>query len=428
MKVSIFWFRRDLRLSDNTALIHALNSDNKVQPIFIFDSQIIDELPDDDPRVNFIYQSLDEINKSLIQKGGSIDVRKGNVLDIWADLLSSYDISEVYINKDHEPYAVQRDQQVRDLLSTHNIVLKEYKDQTIFEGNEIVKNDGLPYTVYTPYRNKWMQHFADVDLTTSHSTDLSNLHQHSIDFPSAASLGFRTSLISVRPFDLTTLASYAVNRDRPDKNATSYLGPHLRFGTVSVRQIIEQTAEQSAVFLNEIIWREFFMQILYHFPRVVNSNFKKKYDLIEWRNDESEFEKWCQGKTGYPMVDAGMRQLNATGYMHNRVRMITAGFLCKHLLIDWQWGEAYFAHKLLDFELAANNGNWQWAAGTGCDAAPYFRIFNPMTQHQKFDPQSRYVKKWVPEYGTTEYPAPMVDHAFARERALSVYKIGLSKY
>lgn len=238
-------------------------------------------------------------------------------------------------------------------------------------------------------------------------------------------LEFGESVILVKDFQLSNVENYASLRNLPAEDSTSYLSPHLRFGTVSIRQIIHLLSPKDEVFLSELIWREFFMQIIFHFPKVVSQNFHSKYDRIQWRNKEDEFQLWCQGKTGFPLVDAGMRQLNQTGYMHNRVRLVTASFLCKHLLIDWRWGEAYFAQKLLDYELSSNNGNWQWAAGTGCDAAPYFRVFNPTTQMKKFDKASKYIHTWIPEYGTTDYAKPMVDHAFARARALEVYKNGI---
>jgi len=314
---------------------------------------------------------------------------------------------------------------VKDLLQKQGIELLTYKDQVIFEENEVMKNDGKPYTVFTPYKNKWLDSFSLVDATPACFPSFEHFESSEHPFPSLAEIGFIKSSVKVKDYKLSGLGSYATNRDYPAEDNTSYLGSHLRFGTISIRQIIAALKPSDAVFLSELIWREFFMQILFHFPDVVDHNFKTKYDGIQWRNDKNEFKIWCDGQTGYPLVDAGMRQLNATGYMHNRVRMVTAGFLCKHLLIDWRWGEAYFASKLLDYELSSNNGNWQWAAGTGCDAAPYFRIFNPIEQLKKFDKELKYVKKWIPELSTINYPAPMVDHKMARKRALEAYQKGL---
>ena len=421
--VSIFWFRRDLRLEDNTALFHALSENENVIPLFIFDEKIINELEKNDPRITFIYDCLEKINNILSKKGASILCLKGSPVAIWEKLIEENEITSVYVNKDYEPYARERDSEIDNLLRSKGISFKSFKDSVIFEENEILKKDFKPYTVYTPYKNKWLLQFKGIKSTPP--LIFGNFHKHIFDFPKLQKLGFNKSKIEVKPYTLNIVKEYETTRDFPSLDGTSYLSPHLRFGTISVRQIIKSLDEKPSTFLNELIWREFFMQILFHYPAVVTNNFRSKYDRIEWRNDEVEFSKWCKGETGYPLVDAGMRQLNETGYMHNRVRMITAGFLCKHLLIDWRWGEAYFASKLLDYELSANNGNWQWAAGTGCDAAPYFRIFNPSEQLKKFDKQLKYVKKWVPEVLTIEYPQPMVDHKLARERALTVFKKGL---
>jgi deoxyribodipyrimidine photo-lyase len=426
MKISVFWFRRDLRLKDNTALHHALNSGLKVLPIFIFDEDILDELPKDDARLSFIYETLESIHLTLAKIDRSLLCLKGKPEKIWEELIDQYDIDQVYINKDYEPYALDRDQRIKELLEHHGIALHAYKDQVIFEENEILKSDGTPYTIYTPYKNKWLSEFEDKHKQPINASPFENLLTDNYPFPTITQIGFVKSKIKVKGFDLSKLVEYPLARNLPARDNTSYLSPHLRFGTVSVRQIIARLSQSDEVFLSELIWREFFMQILFHFPRVVDQNFKQKYDGIQWRNNEQEFELWCAGNTGYPMVDAGMRQLNATGYMHNRVRMVVASFLCKHLLIDWRWGEAYFAEKLLDYELSANNGNWQWAAGTGCDSAPYFRIFNPSEQVRKFDKQLEYIKKWVPELSTLTYPMPIVDHKIARERALASYRKGLA--
>jgi deoxyribodipyrimidine photo-lyase len=427
MKVNIFWFRRDLRLDDNIALNNALSADLPVLPVFIFDTNITGELPDDDPRINFIYETLSGINKKLSGYGSSLYVIKDDPVSAWTSLLGDFDIAALYFNRDYEPYALERDSEITALLSVNGIKVHSFKDHVIFETNEILKSDGSPYTVFTPYKKQWLQKFTARSPLKTGTTGIkySNFVQVVFQMPSPGKLGFKKSDVVVRSYDLSVIASYDKYRDLPAADKTSYLSPHLRFGTVSIREVMEIAAKQNLVFMGELIWREFFMQILYHFPKVVTGNFRSRYDDIQWRNDEPEFKRWCNGETGYPIVDAGMRQLNRTGYMHNRVRMITASFLCKHLLIDWRWGEGYFAQKLLDYELSSNNGNWQWAAGTGCDAAPYFRIFNPENQQKKFDPEKEYIMRWVENADKPEYPKKIIDHGFARERALSVYKAGI---
>ena len=424
MKISIFWYRRDLRLEDNTGLFKALNENENILPIFIFDDSILDELPEDDARVNFIYESLSKINKQLNNHKASLQILKGQIDDVWEKLVTTYDIQKVYLNKDYEPYAIKRDQKIKEFLNSKGIEMKTFKDQVIFEEDEIVKADGKPYTVFTPYKRKWLEKFTKVNLNLIVNFD--NFYKKIIDFPSLNQLGLKNSPLKVKNYSLKNVSTYSETRNFPNLDSTSYLSPHLRFGTISVRQIITELENKSETFLSELIWREFFMQIIFHFPHVVTKNFRPKYDGIKWVNNKEDYDNWCQGKTGYPLVDAGMRQLNETGYMHNRVRMVTAGFLCKHLLIDWRYGEAYFAKKLLDYELSSNNGNWQWAAGTGCDAAPYFRIFNPIEQLKKFDKTLTYTKKWVKDFDTLEYPKPIVDHKYARNRALEAYKKGIN--
>ena len=424
MKVSIFWFRRDLRLEDNTALFMAISKNKNVLPLFIFDDDILDELPKNDARVNFIYKSLKIIHQHLNKSGSSLFVTKGKIEDVWGKIISSFSIDSVYINKDYEPYAIKRDQKIEELLLKNGIKIHTYKDQVLFEEDEVLKEDGKPYTVFTPYKNKWLKQFKQPPSAPKLTFD--NFHKKKYPFPELKNLGFEPSSIIVRDFNIENASNYAQTRNFPSLDSTSYLSPHLRFGTVSIRQIINSLDRNDDIFLSELIWREFFMQILYHFPEVVTNNFRSKYDGITWRNNDTEFKRWCQGETGYPLVDAGMKQLNETGYMHNRVRMVTASFLCKHLLIDWRKGESYFAEKLLDYELSSNNGNWQWVAGTGCDAAPYFRIFNPIEQLKKFDSKELYVNKWLPNYGTSNYPKQMVDHKFARIRALETYKAGIN--
>ena len=423
---TIFWFRRDLRLEDNIGLTAALKANQPVLPIFIFDSDILQELPKDDARVSYIYQQLEELNKKLKKRNSGLAVFHGTPEEIFNELGNSLDIHSVYTNKDYEPYAIKRDSIIKELLNKKNIEFHTFKDQVIFEENEILKNDGKPYTVFTHYKNKWRAKYEL--LNKEQETPKDNFLKFESSFPSIEEIGFQISNIVVQPFVLIDLEDYEEIRNFPGMDKTTYVSPHLRFGTISVRKLAQIASNKSDCYLNELAWREFFMQILYHFPHVVNSNFKPKYNGIEWRNNEEEFDKWSKGETGYPIVDAGMRQLNETGYMHNRVRMVVASFLCKHLLIDWKWGEAYFAVKLLDYELSSNNGNWQWSSGTGCDSAPYFRIFNPYEQTKRFDKGLEYIRRWVPEYDTLEYAFPMVEHKFARERALKTYKIGLENY
>ncbi|WP_281310565.1 cryptochrome/photolyase family protein [Flavobacterium flavigenum] len=427
-KVTFFWFRRDLRLEDNTGLFHALQSGFPVIPLFIFDDSILESLPKNDARVNFIYDSLEKINTELHAVPSSILIKKGNTKNVWQSLIEEFDIQTVFFNKDYEPYAIKRDLAITKVLKENNIESFSFKDHVIFEEKEITKTDGLPYTVYTPYKNKWLEKYKMAGQVPEYDTKplLSNFAKTSCPFPALPEIGFERSSIKVQPHNLSQIGNYKETRDFPALDSTSYLSPHLRFGTVSIRKLVNWANRKNQIFLSELIWREFFIQILFSFPKCVNHNFKPAYDGIEWRNNEDDFKRWCSGTTGYPMVDAGMRQLNETGYMHNRVRMVVASFLCKHLLINWQWGEAYFAEKLLDFELASNVGNWQWAAGTGCDAAPYFRVFNPEIQQKKFDEKGTYIRKWIPEFDLG-YNEPMIDHAFARDRAIATYKTGILK-
>lgn len=421
MKVNVFWFRRDLRLDDNRGLSEALQTGLPVLPLFIFDTEIIEPLPNDDPRITFIYGTLQQINAELKKHESSLFCVKGTAIESFTRLVSEFEINTVYTNKDYEPQAIERDKVIADLLATHGINFKAYKDQVIFEEQEVVKDDGTPYTVYTPFMRKWRARLSITDWNNVLKPDFSKFYSAQHAFPTLGSIGFRTSSIKVKDVTLDGLESYSETRDLPAVQGTSLVGPHLRFGTLSVRQLLKEAFERSETYVNELVWREFFMQILFNFPHVVNRSFKAKYDAIRWLNDEEHFKRWCEGRTGYPIVDAGMRELNATGYMHNRVRMITASFLVKHLLIDWRWGEAYFAEKLLDYELSSNNGNWQWVAGCGCDAAPYFRIFNPWEQQKKFDQKFDYILRWVPEFSTHRYPSPIIDHQIARKRALEAY-------
>lgn len=427
-KVNIFWFRRDLRLQNNIGLKVALMDDLPVLPLFIFDDDILEELPQDDARVTFIYEVLIDMDASLKKHDSGVLIKKGKINDVWERLVANFNIEKVFFNRDYEPGAIKRDENVSKFLNSKKIKVKHYKDQVVFEKNQVLKPDGDPYTVYTPYKNKWLEEFEKTKLPDDDITEklLSNVFRFDSNFPAIDDIGLSESPIKVKPINFDVLADYGKYRDYPAKDRTSYLSPHLRFGTVSIRSMVKKAAQENVVFLSELIWREFFMQILYHFPKVVTDNFKSKYNGIKWRNHQGEFEKWCKGETGYELVDAGMRQLNTTGYMHNRVRMLTASFLCKHLLIDWRWGEAYFAKKLLDYELSSNNGNWQWAAGTGCDAAPYFRIFNPHLQLKKFDEDLKYTKKYIKDYKAGYLPE-IVAHKTARERALTTYKMGLEQ-
>ncbi|MFN8789840.1 MAG: cryptochrome/photolyase family protein [Bdellovibrionales bacterium] len=433
-KTRLFWFRRDLRLYDNEGLAYALSHFERVVPVFIFDTEILSRLGDKkDLRVQFIHQTLLEMKKELAQHGSDLRIEVGRPVEVFQKLHQELDFAGVLCNHDYEPYPRQRDEAVRKWAQSAGVEFQSFKDQVIFEQSEILTDAKKPYTVYTPYKKKWLSQFKSDDarerrvkgleshfarLTQSKAPTLSDVGFQESDFPYP---GKRIA----KPI----LSTYARTRDFPYlADGTTHLGLHLRFGTISVRESVRAALEaKSDVWLSELIWREFFMQILWHFPQVVKQSFRPEYDQVEWRKSSEDFERWCEGQTGYPLVDAGMRELNATGYMHNRVRMVTASFLCKHLLIHWSKGERYFAAKLLDYDLASNNGNWQWAAGTGCDAAPYFRIFNPQSQQEKFDPDLTYVRKWVPEYGTSRYAEPMVDHAFARERCLAAFKKALKK-
>ena len=431
--ISICWLRRDLRIDDHAALYHALRNAVPILPLFIFDTDILDKLTDkSDRRVQFIQQELVHLQQQFAAMGTSLLVRVGKPVEVWRQLLTEFDIKAVYINHDYEPYAIQRDTSIADLIKEGGGDLFTFKDIVIFEKAEVVKEDGTPYTVFTPYSRKWKTqlksfYYKPYPCQKYYSQFYKVAEQFEI--PTLNAIGFRAVDI---PFPARVVKSdiiekYSAQRDFPAIAGTSRLGLHLRFGTLSVRQLLAYALRKNETFVNELIWRDFYQQILWHFPQVVSVAFKRQYDFIEWENDPIHFQAWCEGRTGYPLVDAGMRELNATGYMHNRVRMVAASFLTKHLLIDWRWGEAYFAQKLLDFDLAANNGGWQWAAGCGTDAAPYFRIFNPTAQLERFDPAAEYVKQWVPKFGTPQYETPIVDHEKARVRCLDRYKQALKR-
>ena len=445
--ITLFWFRRDLRLDDNAALCHALKGPHPVLPLFIFDRAILDDLEDKrDARVEFIHQAVSNLQRELEALGSAIEVRYGFPEEVLQDILDQYEVAAVYTNHDYEPYAIERDTAVEQLLQAKNIPFHTCKDHVIFEKSEVVKDNGEPYTVFTPYKKKWLTKLHSRWVPAGDEPGLPDqisfylasypnqqyfsnfLKTKSLPVPTLQSMGFALSGIS---FPSPTVArslirNYQATRDTPGVEGTSRLGIHFRFGTISIREKARHASVLSETYLSELVWRDFYSQILHHFPRVVGHPFRPQYDRIPWRDAPADFEKWCTGQTGYPIVDAGMRQLNATGFMHNRVRMVVASFLTKHLLIDWRQGEAYFAQKLLDFDLASNNGGWQWAAGCGTDAAPYFRVFNPAEQTRKFDPQYQYIRTWVPDFNQPSYPPPMVEHAFARERAIATYKKALA--
>jgi len=431
-EISICWFRRDLRLNDNAALYQALRGPYPVLILFIFDTRILNKLSNQaDPRVTFIHQTLSQIHSQLITLGSAIAVKYGTPEEVWAEILKTYNVKAVYTNHDYEPNAIERDDALAEYLASEQIEFKTFKDQVIFEKNEILKADGKPYTVFTPYFNQWRAKLNEFYIKSYPTNNYFNnlLKTAPLKIPSLADIGFKVAnqKFPSKKFS-SKLNDYEDKRDFPGVDATTHIGIHLRFGTISIREAVQEALKQKAdKWLSELAWRDFYMMILWQFPRIVHQSFKPAYDNIKWQNNESDFEAWCQGKTGYPLVDAGMRQLNETGYMHNRVRMVVASFLTKHLLIDWRWGEAYFAEKLLDYEMASNIGGWQWSCGCGNDAAPYFRVFNPELQTKKFDPDQAYINQWLPEYKQQKHVQPIVDHAFARERVLKVFKDALNE-
>jgi deoxyribodipyrimidine photo-lyase len=430
--IAIHWFRRDLRMEDNHSLCRAIQSGKPVLCIFIFDKLILDKLENKaDRRLTFIHKTLEELNGQLTSKGSSIKTFYGEPLEVWKEIVNQYSVAEVFCNRDYEPYARERDKTIYDFLGSKGIAFYGFKDHVIFEKNEVIKDDGLPYTVFTPYSKKWKSKLHSKSFEAFASVPSADqLVQFKEEILSLESMGFINDGFQHYPSEqtsLTIIQNYHNTRDIPSIRGTTRLSLHLRFGTVSIRLLARIGFNENEKWLNELIWRDFYQMIIYHFPHTISQAFKPAYDRIPWRQAEKEFEAWCNGKTGYPIVDAGMRELNATGFMHNRVRMITASFLTKHLLIDWRLGERYFAKQLLDFDLASNVGGWQWAASSGCDAAPYFRVFNPTLQTEKFDKEYRYIKQWVPEYGTSNYSDPIVDHAFARDRVLKTFKAALQQ-
>tara|TARA_A100000164_G_scaffold376021_1_gene412190 strand:- start:224 stop:1513 length:1290 start_codon:yes stop_codon:yes gene_type:complete len=423
---SVFWFRRDIRLEDNIGLFQATNSKYPVIPIFIFDEKITLNLPKNDTRINFIYKNLKKLNDLLIEKFNSrLQVFKGNPAKIIDKIAKQYNVKEVYTNHDYEPYAIKRDNLIFKNLKNKKIPFYTFKDQVIFEKNEVIKDNGSPYVVFTPYMRKWKETLKknySVLEKNKLSNNFHNLNKYNLK--EISEYGFESNISDVLNFDVSKkiIEEYEKKRNFPSLNSTSKIGPFLRFGVISIRSLVRYVLKfKNETFLNELIWREFFMQILFHFPNSSKSSFKSKYDNIKWVNDKKMFEAWKNGKTGFPIVDAGMNELNKTGFMHNRVRMITSSFLCKQLLIDWRWGEKYFALKLNDYEMSSNVGNWQWASGSGVDAAPYFRIFNPHTQIEKFDKNYDYINNWVDL--KNNYPKEIVNHKEARENCLKMYKM-----
>jgi len=420
---AIFWLRRDLRLHDNAGLFHAMQSGLKVQCLFLFDYNISKNLPSTDKRFAFIYQALEKIHEQLKSMGSSLLVKNGFPINVWKEMLQKGDVKSIFCNEDYEPNAIKRDTQVANLAKDYGVSFNAYQDHVICKKGDVLKADGTPYTVFTPYFNKWLTKVIIDELPNYPNVTSDKLVKSNYEFPERQVLGFNGYSNFPTDFsDFELLKNYAIKRDVPGVEGTSKIGAALRFGTISIRQATKLAHKYSDVWLKELVWREFFSQIMQHFPNTVKEPFKIKYRQLQWPLNEDALQRWIDGKTGYPIVDAGMRELRTTGWMHNRVRMIVASFLCKHLLQDYRLGEAYFAEKLIDFELSSNNGNWQWAAGCGCDAAPYFRVFNPTTQQQKFDPKFEYIKQWVPEFGTFDYPEPMVDHKQAREKAINFYK------
>lgn len=429
--LTLFWHRRDLRIEDNAGLFKALKQEKNVQPIFIFDTQILRKLPKNDQRVLFIHQTITKLHTAYKKHGACLWVFYGDPVQLIPELVRKHGVQKIFCNRDYEPEAIKRDKFIHEELQTLPCGFSGSKDQVIFEKEEVVKPDGKPYHVFTPYMKRWKEKLNEFYLkpypVEKYLSNLNKGTEHPL--PSLEDMGFSSKQTQDFPsagIPTEIIRNYHNTRDIPSIEGTSRLSLHLRFGTVSIRLLARQALENNEKYFNELIWRDFYQMILYWYPQSANHAFKPEYDRIQWEFDENQFKAWCDGKTGYPLVDAGMRELNETGHMHNRIRMVVASFLCKHLLHDWRLGERYFAEKLLDFELASNAGGWQWAAGSGVDAAPYFRIFNPTSQQEKFDPQFEYIKRWVPEFGTAAYPEPIVDHKWARERVLDRYKKALN--
>jgi deoxyribodipyrimidine photo-lyase len=445
MKVAVHWFRCDLRLRDNAALHAACAAADAVIPVFIFDPKIL-QSPDVSPcQVACMIECLRFLEKDIAAAGGKLIFRHGPAIEEMTAVLHEARPQGLFYNRDYEPYARERDAAVEKLGRSLGLEVQSFKDNVIHEPNEILKSDGKPYSIFTPYSHRWRSLVQPKLAPPVKFRPTPGLKfPRSIPLPSLSDLGLKCDIplgtagesaarLRLRNFAGAGILGYADNRDFPARSGTSHLSPDLRLGTLSPRSVLAAAAKAGEVhpeaqksidtFIGELIWRDFYKQILWHFPHVAEGAFRAKYNAVKWENNQRLFAAWCAGRTGYPLVDAGMRQLNTTGWMHNRLRMIVANFLTRDLLISWQWGERYFMQKLLDADLAANNGGWQWAAGTGTDAQPWFRIFNPSAQAEKFDPEGRYIHRYVPEVDTRDYPAPIVNHAAQRLKALELYRM-----
>jgi len=432
MKITIFWHRRDLRFADNAGLAAALQSGHPVLPLFIYDQTILEKLPPDDARLTFIFDQVERLAHEAREAGGGFLARYGKTEAVFEALLKAYDVAAVYTNEDYEPYATERDAVIAKLVEKHGAEFKAFKDQVIFAKDEVLTKNGKPSKVFGAYSKAWQAKVTPDDFKPHPSArlfkkeNLASPQKGDASRPTLKEMGFERHEQWTPPAHLPpakVVENYDQVRDLPaEKRGTTRLSVHLRFGTVSIRQLMQQAQELNNKLLNELIWRDFFMMLLWHFPNTATEAYDPKMRHLPYRDDEAQYRAWCEGRTGYPLVDAGMRQLNATGYLHNRARIATAGFLVKQLFIDWKLGEHYFSEKLLDYDMSNNVGNWQWMAGTGAVAAPWFRVYSPDSQQQQYDPDYEYVKQWVPEFGTDKYPAPIVDHKFGRERALDLIR------
>ncbi|TGE15405.1 cryptochrome/photolyase family protein [Hymenobacter elongatus] len=431
-KIVLFWHRRDLRLHDNAGLAVALQSGLPVVPLFIYDREILDQLPSRrDARVTFIYDEVERLGRQTEQAGGTFLAFYGRPLEVFAQLVQHYEVAGVYTNEDYEPYAAVRDAAIAELIKPAGTEFRVFKDQVIFAKNEILSKSGTPPRVFGAYSKTWLAALRDEHLVPYPSTEHfveSNLMPlaEAAPRPTLEQMGFERYEQFVPAAELPAAAlvsNYHNTRDKPGLvNSSTRRSVHLRFGTLSVRELMQQAKELNPKLLNELIWRDFFMMILWHYPFTATESYDPRLRLVPYRNNEDEFRAWCEGRTGYPLVDAGMRELNQTGYMPNRARIAAAGFLVKHLLIDWRWGDRYFADKLLDYDMSQNVGNWQWMAGTGAVAAPWFRVYSPQSQQEQYDTTFDYVRQWIPEFGTRDYPTPIVEHKFARERAIATFR------
>lgn len=431
-ETALFWFRRDLRLKDNHGLFQALKSGRPVTCIYIFDTNRLSQLEKNDARITFIHNTLSDLKKELEEYGSTLDVRFGDPVKIFPHLIRVYNFRQVFANHDYDSYSTELDHKVRNLLMEHSIKFRSFKDHVIFEKNEIIDSKNEPYVTFDPYFKKWKKSITFNKVFNYKSEFyLKNLFNMSpIEFPTINQIGFEKSKIEFNSpsLSLSTIKNYDKTKTFPGiKNGTSRIGIHLRYGTISVRECVNFALSHNDSWLTELIWRDFYNQILFHFPHIENSSFKKSYDKIKWENNEELFQKWCEGNTGYPLVDAGMRELKNTGYMHSQIRIIVSSFLCKNLRIDWRWGERYFSKHLLDFDLASNIGGWQGAAGSGVESTPYFQVSNPLKQTHSFDPQLTYIKKWVPEFKNPDYPKPIVDFIESREICFKMYKKAIIK-